>query len=512
MLKSTIFVAASGLMPCLAASCATMDPDVAPSVERVVIEADTGTPRPPFVFSKEDQQFLDEIQYSCFKYFWDAMTPLGANPSGMVPDRSSITTVSVAGVGFQLSAICIGVERKWVTRDEAQERVLKILRTLDAPQDNKKAGLFFHFIDGTTGGQPEKTWEHVVSTIDSALLFAGVLTASEYFGGEVKEIGDRLFTDADWSFFVSTSKANPTDYGFVSLGWKPNDVSDPTGAGNVLKYCWVDAGDEHRLVTFLGVCAPTESHRVPLDSYYRLRRKLGDDGQGPMVYFPWSGALFTDFFAHCWMDYAGMGPDDPLTNGVRRRSRVDWWENARRHAAMHRRKAIENPLQVPTLAEHAWGLTASDYRKGYLVPGLYPTPINMPGAREGVDYPEEPGHDNYGDGTIAPYGAGSTIMFDPQPAIAALRYYRSLRAPDGSTLVWKDPATGGYGFRDAFNLGKVGEAAWVGPDYLAIDQGPLMLAIENARTGFVWKLFHSHPFVQAGMSRLGLEFPMGSRY
>ena len=114
--------------------------------------------------------------------------------------------------------------------------------------------------------------------------------------------------------------------------------------------------------------------------YYRLRRQLGAHGDtGPMVWFPWSGALFTNFFAHCWIDYAGMGPDTPRAFGIANRSSVDWWENSRRAVRLHRLKAIENPKKVPTLGVNAWGLTASDYAGGYAVPGVFPR-APMPGA------------------------------------------------------------------------------------------------------------------------------------
>ena len=122
-----------------------------------------------------------------------------------------------------------------------------------------------------------------------------------------------------------------------------------------------------------------------------------------------------------------------------------------------------------------------------------------------VDYAVFDPKDDYGDGTIAPYGAGSCIMFSPDAALAALRYARSLKGPDGQPLVWRDAGprgeTGEFGFRDAFNLG----TNWVAPDCVAIDQGPLMLAIENARSGLVWKLFERAPSSQRSMKELGLS-------
>jgi len=484
------------------------DPWLPVEPAKVTIQAPANTPRPPFRFAADDEQFLDEVQHATFDYFWRTASP----KTGMVPDRTSQPTVSVAGVGFQLSALPIGVERGWVTRDEARQRALLILKSLSANPDNRKAGLFYHFIDPDTAGQPAAAYEHAVSTVDSALLFSGVITASSYFGGQVAEVGDQLVLDADWSFFVARKDdprirggpPAPYETGFLSLSWRPDDPAKPSGEGKLSPYYWLDSGDEHRLVMFLAACAPDPAHRVQPQRYYQLRRQLGSyKDTGPFVWFPYSGALFTFFFAHCWIDYSAMGPDNPAANGVPNRARVDWWENSRRAVRMHRRKAIENPTGAPTLGPNAWGLTASDVPDGYGVPGLFPERLPLLNERPGFDYAVFDAKDDFGGGTIAPYGAGSSIMFEPAAAIVALRHYRSLRRPDGAALVWRDPSSGGFGFQDSFNLGR----GWVSADYVAIDQGPLILAIENARTGLIWRLFHSHPFVQGGMDRLGLVRP-----
>jgi len=487
----------------------------------VVIDVAMGRALPPYSFSAEDNALLDEVQHGCFNFFWYAGDP----KTGMAPDRASEPRVSsIAGVGFQLSAFPVAVERGWVTRAEAEARTLLILKTLAGNSENRKGGLFYHFLDGATGGQPSKAYEHVVSTIDSALFFCGAITASSYFGGEVARIADGLVADADWSFFVSKGDSyQPYERNFVTLGWKPTSLVAPTGAGKLLPYVWVDAGDEHRLVTFLAVAAPTASHAVDPSMYYRLRRGLGENVPGePMVWFPWSGALFVQLFAHCWLDYAHLGPDNPAAFEVAQRARVNWWENARRTTQMHRDKAIKNPAGKPTLGEHAWGLSASDIEGGYGVPGVFPRPLMMKGSRPEWDYPvtnTDKIVDNYGDGTIAPYAAGSAIMFEPAAAIAAMRHYRGLKKADGDALLWSDPkmismgwgktqigaGRPGFGFADAYREAeKGGTGLWVAPDYVAIDQGPLILAIENARTGLITKLFHQHPVVKAGVKRLKL--------
>ncbi|MBS0191674.1 MAG: glucoamylase family protein [Phycisphaerales bacterium] len=513
------------LASCLALphAIAELPPDPA-AAHAIVSPADVR--RPPFTFSAQDEQFLEEIQKGCFRFLWESGDPA----NGMPRDRSSDPTISVAGVGFLLSALPIAAERGWVTKSQASERALLVLRTLASRPEIRKAGLFQHYLDGPTAGiHKGKSLEHTVSTIDSALLFAGMLTASSYFGGEVATIADKLFADADWKFFQGGPEAKAHERGFISLGWKPDDPSNTTGNGKILPYYWVDSGCEHRLTTLLAVCAPIEEHRIDPAVYYKLRRQLGShkftgDAKalppdlpaetGDVVWFPFSGSLFVNTFSHLWIDYAALGADNPSDFGVTFRPPVDWWENSRRMTTLHRLKAIENPRKLPTLGPDAWGLTASDYPKGYLVAGVYPALITLPGSRADFDFSTFRAKDEWGDGTIAPYGAGCAILFQPDAALRALHYYRDLKRPDGSSLTWRDPAApldsgGGYGFVDAFNLRP--QASWAAPDALAIDQGPLLLAIENARTGNVWKWFHAHEAVRAGMKRLKLEMPAAAR-
>jgi hypothetical protein len=473
-----------------------------------VIDSPKGTPRPPFLFSQEDQAFLEQVQHGAFRYLWEAAS---VNSTGMVPDRSSNATVSIAGVGFQLAAIPIGVEHGWITREEGRQRAFLILATLKAQPANRKHGLFYHFLDGDTAGQPDQAYEHVVSTIDSAIFFAGALTAGSYFGADIRQLSDELFAAADWKAFVAPDDAKPEFKGFISLGWKPKDIKNPTGPGDFLPYYWIDSGDEHRLVTFLAVAATDQSRRVDASVYYRLRRQMGsakDPGGneiGPMVWFPYSGALFTATFAHCWIDYAAIAADRPRDFGAQFRPSVNWWENSRRLVNLHRARAIENPLHLETLGENGWGLTASDYPGGYQVPGLFPKLVIWKGSTPELDYATYAPKDDYGDGTLAPYGAGSAIMFEPVAALAAMRHYQSLKGNNGEPLVWRDPsnpAKGFFGFQDAFNT--VPNPDWAGSDCLAIDQGPLIVAIENARTGRVWDWFHASPAVQGAMDRLQL--------
>lgn len=480
------------------AACASSDAADRP-IENVVVTADADVPRPPFRFTPEDEALLDEIQRGAFNYLWNHVS--AAN--GMVFDRTDSPVISIGGVGFQLSGICVGVERGWITRAQGEERALRILRALEANPRNRVHGLFLHFLDKDDAGPTHEGYEHVVSTVDSALFFAGALTAGAFFGGEVAEIADRLFAGADWSAFLAPDSAPAHERGFISLGWKETGVTEDGPVGELLPFYWIDAGDEQLLTTFLAVAAPSEEFRVDPRTYYRLRRRLGAHGDiGPFSWFPWSGALFTSIFSHCWIDHARFGPDDPKASGVDHRPRIDWWANARMSVQMHRSKAMENPLELPTLGPNAWGLTACNYPKGYLVPSLFPDDVPMPGARAELDYSTYDPQEHWGDGTVATYGAGMAVLFDPEHAVAALRHYRALAARIPG--MWDDPAKGGYGLVDSYNEGVNGQP-WVSPLHFAIDSGPMLLTIENARTGAVSRWFHRHGAVRAACERLGLE-------
>ena len=484
----------------------------------IVIES-PGAERPPFEFSDSDQRFLDEIQYAAFRFFVEAVDP----NTGLVCDRTSNPTlVSVAGVGFQLSAIPIGIERGWISRDAGEALALKVVRALSEEPSNRVHGLFFHFLDSRTARPHPDAYEHVVSTIDSAILFAGLLTASEYFGGEIARLADAMVGQADWQFFVAPEDEHPAYRGYVSLGWRSADKANPTAEGQLLDYYWSDATDEQRLVTFLGQTSANPDHRLPPEAYYQLRRRLGTYADlGLMVFSPYSGALFTSFFSHCWIGYANLQPDDPSAFGFDQRARVDWWENSRRHVNLHRTKALENPLGLKTPGEHAWGLSASDGDGAYLVSMLYPDAVEMVGAREDWDIqpPDHGWNDQWHSGLLAPYAAGSAIVFEPEASVAALRHYRELRSPDGGPLIWRQPPgtpaepapygtgryDGDYGFLDSYTLDAEGDEPWVAHDYVAIDQGPLLLSIENARTGGVWDRFMGHPLVERAAARLRWE-------
>lgn len=470
----------------------------------VTIRARPDQPRPPFAFDEHDAALLDEIESACFVYLWERVDPT----TGLVADRSGGSIVSIAGVGYQLASLAVGVERGWITRTQGQARAERVLTSLLDEPTNRKAGLFYHFLDGPTARPAHGEFEFAVSTVDSAILFAGAIVAAEAFGGRTAQLTDSLLAQADWTFFQAAADEPAPIAGALSLAWVPADQADPTGDGRLLEYHWLDAADEQRLVVLLAIGAPDPSHRLDERAYYTLRRPLGEGPAGePMVFNPYSGALLTAIQAHVWVDYAAIGVDSPSAFGVAQRAEVDWWENSRRVAAMQRARCAENPMGLATLGEGIWGLSACDTPTGYRALGLAPQPLRMLGAEPMVDDPGHEPTDEWGGGVVAPAAVGSTILFAPGPALDAMRAIKGLTRDDGSPLVWREPGDGGSGFRNGFTLDGPGGEPWAAADDLAIDHGMLLLAIEDARTGLIWRLFHAHETVADAVARLGLIDP-----
>jgi hypothetical protein len=432
-----------------------------------------------YKISDEDAAILDKIQRGCFLYFWKEV---GA-PAELAKDKSSDTISSIAAVGFQLASLPIGVERGWISREEGAKRAVTVLKSLVERDDNKKFGIYLHYVDKDSGGLPDfsKTkyrYELHASTIDHALLQAGAMAASTYFGGDVEVLTNQLIRDANWRAYQSESG------GFLSLGWRATTDAGLAGPGNFESWKWTRAGDEERLIYMMGVGSEGE-HAIDPAAYYKLERNVQRHGDMQPYVVSWNGSLFIHSFSHLFVNYRQLGPDDPKAFGVEQ-PRVDWFENSRRAALTHRQRCIEVSAQYPTLAHNRWGLAPCSYRDTYLVHEVMP---NLSGQ------------DVWFGGVVPPYGAGSAIVFTPQESMDALREYMSLKDPEGRLLVWRDPDHGGYGLVDSFTL----DPPYAHEEYLGIDQGPMLLAIENARTGLVWKLFMQHELAKKAVERLQLK-------
>lgn len=436
---------------------------------------------PDYDFSESDEQLLEQIQRGCFNYLWNEV----GVPGRLAKDRRTAAVASLAGIGFQLSSLPIGVERGWISREEAENRALTILRTLRDAPENRRNGVFLHFVNADDGNI-YRPWDNEISTVDHALFLAGALPAASYFQGEVAQIIDLFAKETNWKDYQRT------DSGLLTFAWKPHDRSRLGGEGEYMPLEWHLATDEERIIYFMAVGAPTEEYAIAPTSYYKLERHVGQlKDMSPFV-MSWNGLLFTYFFSHCYIDYRDMPADNPEQFGGKG-PRVDWFENSRRGTLAHRQACIDLAGEYRTFAEDRWGLSPC---------------MGQAGPQPGWDYivqelkPNIRNHDDLKMGTVAPYAAGCSIMFTPQETMAALRAFRDLKREDGRPLVWRDPAQGGYAFADSFNL----DQQVACDDNVAIDVGPMILAIENARTGLIWKLFMEHEYAKRACEKLKL-FP-----
>lgn len=434
-----------------------------------------------YEFSQEEEQLLDDVQRGCFNYLWNEV----GVPGRLAKDRRTTAVASLAGVGFQLSSLPIGIERGWITREQGEQRALKILRTLRDAPGNRRHGIFLHFVNADNG-EIFPPFKNEISTVDHSLFLAGALPAASYFKGEVAQIVNDIAMKTEWREFQRS------DTGLLAFAWHLDESGDVLGDGKFSDHEWHLATDEERLIYFIAAGTPNPDQVLEPSSYYKLERHVGRYKDMEPFVMSWNGLLFTYFFSHCYIDYRSMGADDPAQFGGTG-PRVDWFENSRRATLAHRQACIDYQDQYKTVAEDRWGLSpcmgqaGDEARWDYIVQEIKPNIRN---------------HDDLRGGTVAPYAAGSSIMFTPRESIEALKAFKELKREDGKPLVWRDPQEGAYAYADSFNL----DQQVACDDNVAIDVGPMLLAIENVRTGLIWKLFMEHDISRRTCERLKL-FP-----
>jgi hypothetical protein len=400
-----------------------------------------------------DEAFLDLVQRTAFDYFWYETNP----QNGLVKDRSSDASLaSIAAVGFGLSALTVGIDRGWISREAGRGRVLTTLTFLwNSPQGPQAdamgyKGFYYHFLDMHTG---RRVQDVELSTIDSALLLGGVLHVQQYFDqldateAKIRALANDLYRRVEWSWMqVRLAK--------MCHGWTPE-----TG---FLPYDW-GGYNEAMILYLLALGSPTfpisANAWTAWTSSYAWQTHYGQ----AFIVFP---PLFGHQYSHVWIDFRNIQDAYMHDKGL------DYFENSRRATLANRAYAIANPHGWAEYGENVWGLTASDIPSSYRARGAPP--------------PESD------DGTITPTAVGGSFPFTPRESLAALRYmYATYR-----TQLW-----GPYGFKDAFNPTQ----KWFATDYLGIDQGPIVLMIENYRTGRIWNVFMQHPAIQHGLERAGFR-------
>ncbi len=409
-----------------------------------------------------DDPLLEAVQRQTFRFFWE-----GAQPdSGMARDRIPVgpadreDLVVTGGTGFGVMALIVAVERGWVSRDEALARLRLMLDVLY--RATCYHGVFAHFINGRTAATiPFWRKDDGADLVETSFLMMGLLCARRYFERDTpleREVRGRisgLWEEVEWTWHTQDGRK------VLYWHWSPNNgwaMDHEIHGWNECLIAYVLAASSPRYAI-----NPNVYHRGFASgkefangrSYYDVSLPLG---------MPYGGPLFFAHYSFCGLDPRGL-----------KDRYADYWEQNVSHVRINYAHCRANPGRFAGYGPECWGLTASDDPEGYSA--------------------HAPDNDN---GTISPTAALSSLPYAPAESLRALRHFLSLQ----EGRLW-----GRYGFVDAFNEGR----NWVAETFLAIDQGPIIVMIENYRTGLLWNLFMSDPDIQAGLRRLDFTSPWLSR-
>jgi hypothetical protein len=423
--------------------------------------------------SELDDKELNRLQLTTLQYYLHEVNPA----NGLVRDKTDKTApASIAAVGLALASLPVLVERGIISREFAPEIALKRLRFFrDAPHGPEPdatgyKGFYYHFLDMKSG---RRVWNCELSTIDSAFLFAGMLTCAAYFDqdneeeDELRRLADELFGKADWQWALNGGSA-------ISHGWYPE-----TG---FIPHHW-QGYDEALLLYILGLGSKT--FPLPVESYaaycstYQWRKIYGRE----LLY---SGPLFTHQLSHLWIDLRG------IRDRFMRDHDTDYFQNSRQATYLHREYAIQNPHGFAGYGEHCWGFTACDG------PGWMTRKINGV-DRQFYDYIARGAPDGPDDGTVAPWVVLASLPFAPEIVIPTMNHMAQLNIGVDSR----------YGYKPSFNQTyEVADSPtgwWVTPYHFGVDQGPIILMIENYRTGLIWEIMRRSPYIVSGLKQAGFK-------
>lgn len=402
-----------------------------------------------------DDDLLDLVQRRTFDYFWDYAHPT----SGMARDRGSEhdtgenVLIALGASGGAVMAIITGIERGWIERAEGLERLARMLAFLESADCYR--GAFPHYLNGATG-EEVSFWEGNAGgdIVETAFLMTGLLCARQYFAGaDAEEVSlrrriDRLWHRIEWSWFTDGDDVLIWHWGY-KCGWATHHR--------------IEGWDECLIAYVLGAASPTfPTGPAPYQKgwtsgrsfrngrqFYGETLPLGPDYGGPL------------FWSH--LSFMGLDP-----RGLRD-AHADYWTQVVQHTRINYEHCVHNPNGFAGYGPNCWGLTASDGNEGYA--------------------PHAPNVDR---GVIAPAAALGSLPYTPELSLPALRHFYF----EMGDRLWRK-----YGFVDAFNVG----ADWYSDQHLAIDQAPILVMIENYRTGLFWRLFMSCPEIRQGLDVLGFD-------
>lgn len=426
-----------------------------------------------YAITADDEHMLDTIQFKTFQYFLNEFHP----EKGIVKDRAAVwAPASIAATGFALPVFAIGAERNWITRQKAAEITLKTLRffagSVQSADTNATGykGFYYHFLRMSSG---TREWKCELSSIDTGLLMMGIIFARNYYNGndktdtEIRTLAGILLSRMDWNFMLMP-KDGKHPYA-ISMAWSPEK--------GLLDFGW-SGYNEGLFLYILAAGTGMENVNRSYDSWLSTYKWLTPYKGLSHVAFP---PLFGHQFSQAFIDFRGLGDKYMNEKGI------DYFENSRRATYVQREYAIQNPAGWVGYDSLCWGVTASDGPGDKYNFGDKKFIGYAGRGTSGADY------NYFDDGTIAPYGPLSSLPFAPEIVLPTIK---SMNKKYGSQL-W-----GKYGYYDSFNP----TAQWVNNDFIGIDEGPMLIMIENFRTGFVWDYVMKDPVIQKGLNTLGYSY------
>jgi hypothetical protein len=456
------------------------------------------------LYLRENELMLGTVGRATFEFFRKRQNP----DTGLIFDRGpNPAPATIAGVGFGLTIYPIAVYRQWIKRADAVAYTLKVLRVLaQGKQGQDKAGcsgykgFFYHFLDPKTGlrAMAPEFWDSELSSIDTALLMAGVRFAATYYDQqtadeqEIRMLCQRLYDGVEWTWLLH-------EEGTIGHGWTPEQGMIPNVYG----------GFSEALLLYL-LALGSNTHPIPATSWgVLLANPVIEKGYGKQYVSMPGTPLFCYQYPHCWVDFRGIRDD------LNRRMRIDWFENSRRATLAQHRYACLNPEGFRGYDALNWGLTASDgpgprhdviyeavSKAFYQAPHLRPVHRIVTKIIDGKErtfrfYSERGAPHGFDDGTIAPTAAISSLPFAPELALPTMRHW----------LLTRPELFSDEGFTDAFNptFDPDKPSGWVDPERVAIDQGPEGIMIENYRSGFPWEIMRRDPVLRQALIRAGFR-------
>ena len=420
-----------------------------------------------------DDEMLNKLQRETFDYFLNQVHP----DTGLIADKTQPGfPCSIAVVGMGLTAYIVGIENNFIDRNDAIQRILKILRFFYNSKQGKEKnatgykGFYYHFLKMDTG---EREWNCELSTIDTALFIAGVLSVGVYFSGdddgeiEIRKLSDELYRKVDWQW-ATNSGLN------ITHGWKP-------GRG-FLSYKWDQNYSEAHIMYILALGSPT--FPINPDGYKKWIGTFNITTEYGFRYL-YAGPLFIHQFSHMWIDFRG------IKDAFNKKAGFDYFENSKNASYIHRQYAIENPNGYAHYGTHCWGFTASD--------GPGRMTLKLDGKkRRFYDYIARGAPYGPDDGTVSPWAVVASLPFAPEIVIDTIRHAIEKLNLKPHRL---------YGFDASFNPTFPEKTenpnGWVSPWRFGLNQGPIVIMIENYNTELVWKIMKQCPYILKGLQEAG---------